>query len=60
MSTSCRKYLVRRFLSADQDAVVVSGRIPDKDASQLLPVVESLDKTLDAVRAQAIRATASR
>jgi len=45
-------YLVRRFLSADQTAVVVSGRIPDKDASQLLPVVESLDKSLDAVRAQ--------
>ena len=45
-------YLVRRFLSADQTAVVVSGRIPDKDASQLLPVVESLDKSLDAVRAK--------
>src|SRR6202040_2245152 len=28
-------YLVRRFLSADQNAVIVSGRIPDKDASQL-------------------------
>jgi predicted RND superfamily exporter protein len=45
-------YLVRRFLSAEEDAVVVSGRIPDKDASQLLPVVESLDKSLDAVRAK--------
>ena len=45
-------YLVRRFLSENQDAVVVSGRIPDKDASQLLPVVESLDKSLAAVRAQ--------
>jgi predicted RND superfamily exporter protein len=45
-------YLVRRFLSADQNAVVISGRIPDKDASQLLPVVESLDKSLDAVRAK--------
>jgi predicted RND superfamily exporter protein len=45
-------YLVRRFLSADQDAVIVSGRIPDKDASQLLPVVESLDKSLDAVRSK--------
>src|SRR5262249_31290195 len=44
-------YLTRRFLSEEQDAVVVSGRIPDKDASQLLPVVESLDKSLDAVRA---------
>jgi uncharacterized protein len=44
-------YLTRRFLSEAQDAVVVSGRIPDKDASQLLPVVESLDKSLAAVRA---------
>jgi predicted RND superfamily exporter protein len=43
-------YLTRRFLSEQQDAVVVSGRIPDKDASQLLPVVESLDKSLNAVR----------
>jgi predicted RND superfamily exporter protein len=45
-------YLTRRFISASQDAVVVSGRIPDSDASQLLPVVEKLDKTLDAVRAK--------
>src|SRR5215471_4403640 len=45
-------YLVRRFLSANQDAVVVSGRIPDKDASQLLPVVESLDRSLAAVQAK--------
>ncbi len=43
-------YLTRRFISAEQDAVVVTGRIPDIDASQLLPVVESLDKTLNAVR----------
>jgi predicted RND superfamily exporter protein len=43
-------YLTRRFLSEQQDAVVVSGRIPDKDASQLLPVVQSLDKSLEAVR----------
>src|SRR5262249_16928820 len=45
-------YLVRRFLSAAQDAVVISGRIPDKDASELLPVVESLDQSLAAVRAK--------
>jgi hypothetical protein len=44
------KYLVRRFISADQDAVVVSGRVPDLDSSQILPVVENLDKSLDAVR----------
>jgi len=44
------EHLTRRFISADQDAVVVSGRIPDVDASRLLPVVEKLDRTLDSVR----------
>jgi uncharacterized protein len=43
-------YLVRRFISADQDAVVVSGRVPDLDSSDILPVVESLDESLDTVR----------
>jgi uncharacterized protein len=46
------EHLVRRFISEHQDAVVVSGRIPDKDASQLLPVVDQLDATLGAVRAE--------
>jgi uncharacterized protein len=45
-------YLTRRFIDEKQDAVVVSGRIPDKDASELLPVVEQLDKSLNAVRAK--------
>jgi predicted RND superfamily exporter protein len=44
------KHLVRRFISADQDAVVVSGRVPDKDSSQILPVVQKLDGALNAVR----------
>jgi len=44
------QYLVRRFVSANQDAVVISGRIPDSDASTLLPIVENLDKTLQPVR----------
>jgi predicted RND superfamily exporter protein len=44
------EHLTRRFISAEKDAVVVSGRIPDVDASQLLPVVEKLDKALDQVR----------
>jgi predicted RND superfamily exporter protein len=44
-------YLVRRFIDQQQDAVVVSGRIPDSDASQLLPIIVSLDKRLDTVRA---------
>jgi predicted RND superfamily exporter protein len=44
------EYLVRRFISANQDAVVISGRVPDLDSSQILPVVENLDHTLDTVR----------
>jgi len=45
-------HLTRRFLSAEQDAAVVSGRIPDIDAGELLPVIEKLDKALDAARAR--------
>ena len=44
------EYLVRRFISAGQDAVVVSGRVPDLDSSQILPVVENLDHALETVR----------
>src|SRR6266513_690850 len=44
------EHLVRRFISADEDAVVVSGRVPDLDSSQLLPVVEKLDAALNVVR----------
>src|SRR6195952_5060475 len=44
------QHLVRRFISADQNAVVVSGRVPDVDSSEILPVVEKLDHTLDTVR----------
>lgn len=46
------EHLTRRFISAGQDAVVVSGRIPDADASQLLPVVDALDNSLEEVRAR--------
>jgi uncharacterized protein len=46
------QYLVRRFISAHQDAVLVTGRVPDVDASRLLPVVKDLDTALIAVRAQ--------
>src|SRR5262245_24056089 len=46
------EYLTRRFISADEDAVVVTGRVPDADVSRLLPIVQELDHTLDSVRAQ--------
>jgi predicted RND superfamily exporter protein len=44
-------FLTRRFLAADGHSELVSGRIPDKDASALLPLVNKLDRSLDAVRA---------
>jgi uncharacterized protein len=43
--------LVRRFISAEGDSVVVSGRIPDKDASALLPVINDLDASLQKIHA---------
>jgi hypothetical protein len=46
------EHLTRRFISVKEDAVVVTGRIPDKDASELLPVIKTLDKALDEVRAR--------
>jgi uncharacterized protein len=46
------KYLTQRFISADQDAVIVNGRVPDIDASQLLPVIHVLDRELATVRAK--------
>ncbi|CAN5174702.1 MMPL family transporter [soil metagenome] len=44
------KYLSRRFISENQDAVVVSGRVPDLDSSQILPTVEKLDAAMGKVR----------
>jgi len=44
------KYLVRRFISENQNAVIVSGRVPDLDSSQILPTVEKLDAAMGAVR----------
>jgi predicted RND superfamily exporter protein len=46
------EHLVRRFISAEQDAVVVSGRVPDLDSAEILPVVDKLDKALDKVRVE--------
>jgi predicted RND superfamily exporter protein len=46
------EHLTRRFISDKQDAVVVTGRIPDVDASELLPVISKLDQALNPVRAK--------
>jgi uncharacterized protein len=45
-------YLTRRFISAEQDAVIVSGRVPDSDSSQLLPIVDRIDQQLGGLRAK--------
>jgi hypothetical protein len=44
------EHLVRRFIDKEQDAVVVTGRVPDLDSSQILPVVEKLDQQMDPIR----------
>src|SRR5690606_11949737 len=45
------EHLVRRFISGDERAVLVTARLPDLDASQILPVVEQIDEALEPVRA---------
>jgi predicted RND superfamily exporter protein len=46
------EHLVRRFITADETAVLVTARLPDVDASEILPVVENIDRALEAVRAR--------
>ena len=43
-------YLTKRFLDQPDNSVVVTGRIPDIDVSNLLPVIEKLDGKLNVVR----------
>jgi predicted RND superfamily exporter protein len=45
------EHLVQRFIAKEQNAVLVTGRLPDIDASKILPIVEKIDKALDPVRA---------
>lgn len=42
--------LRRRFIAEEQNAVLVTGRLPDVDASQILPLVKTLDQALEPVR----------
>jgi predicted RND superfamily exporter protein len=43
-------HLVRRFIAKEQNAVLVTGRLPDIDSSRILPVVEKIDHALDGLR----------
>ena len=44
------EHLVRRFIAKEGNAVLVTGRLPDIDSSQILPVVEKIDHSLDPIR----------
>jgi len=44
------EHLRHRFITDDETAVLVTARLPDADASEILPVVEKIDRALDAVR----------
>lgn len=43
-------HLRYRFLAKDGKAVLVTGRLPDIDASEILPVVQTIDEALAPVR----------
>ena len=43
-------HLVRRFISEDETAVLVTARLPDIDASQILPIVDKIDAALEPLR----------
>lgn len=43
-------YLTRRFVDAEHNSSVITGRIPDVDVSDLLPVIETLDASLQGLR----------
>ena len=44
------EHLVQRFIASDQKAVLVTGRLPDIDSSQIVPIIDKIDKALDPVR----------
>ncbi len=44
------EHLTRRFISEDQHAALVTARLPDIDASQILPKVDTIDRALEPVR----------
>ena len=44
------EHLARRFIAADEKSAMITGRIPDADASAILPVVQKLEAALEPVR----------
>lgn len=44
------KHLVQRFVATDEKSVLVTGRLPDIDSSEILPVVDKIDAALEPLR----------
>jgi predicted RND superfamily exporter protein len=44
------KHLTRRFIDENESAVLVTARLPDIDASQILPIVQKIDDALEPLR----------
>ena len=44
------EHLRLRFIAGDEKAVLVTGRLPDINAAEILPVIETIDKALEPVR----------
>ncbi len=44
------EHLVRRFIDKDDASVLVTARLPDIDASEILPIVETIDNALEPLR----------
>ncbi|HRD78137.1 MAG TPA: MMPL family transporter [Hyphomicrobiaceae bacterium] len=43
-------HLQRRFIAKEENAVLVTGRLPDIDASKILPIIDAIDAALTPVR----------
>jgi len=44
------EHLQRRFIAKEENAVLVTGRLPDMDASLILPIIDKIDAALGPVR----------
>ena len=45
------EHLVQRFVNEREKSVLITGRLPDVDASKILPVVDAIEKALAPVKA---------
>ena len=54
------EHLVRRFIAKEENAVLVTGRLPDVDFEPILPVVEKIDRVAGPDPRRPIRISASR